>query len=252
MAETDDGKKLAAIFMFVSPIIGLIFGFLFMVAVLWVCRRSSKSKIDRYFKRLQLFSAGSIASVTVQTMHKKLWEWLILYLSRGTKVEGADAPITTWGTREDKNKFIQEMINAGMDINYKHGCLLAAAIQSNDNQLVDIIMQAPRLKLVQPGRNFLVLALISENLRILQALLSRMTKDQINEKIGEGVTPYLVARYGQSREPGKAFWGQALEALKKAGAQVDLREPAVAHYYLYSWVPGLPPERIHEECKYPH
>ena len=50
--------ELAAIFMFVSPIIGLIFGFLFMVIVLWVCRRSSKSKVDRYFKRLQLFSAG--------------------------------------------------------------------------------------------------------------------------------------------------------------------------------------------------
>jgi PiT family inorganic phosphate transporter len=50
--------ELAAIFMFVSPIIGLIFGFLFMIAVLWVCRRSSKSKVDRYFKRLQLFSAG--------------------------------------------------------------------------------------------------------------------------------------------------------------------------------------------------
>jgi PiT family inorganic phosphate transporter len=50
--------ELATIFMFVSPIIGLIFGFLFMVAVLWVCRKSSKSKVDRYFKRLQLFSAG--------------------------------------------------------------------------------------------------------------------------------------------------------------------------------------------------
>jgi PiT family inorganic phosphate transporter len=50
--------ELAAIFMFVSPIIGLIFGFLFMVAILWVCRRSSRSKVDRYFKRLQLFSAG--------------------------------------------------------------------------------------------------------------------------------------------------------------------------------------------------
>jgi PiT family inorganic phosphate transporter len=50
--------ELAAIFMFISPLLGLIFGFLFMVAVLWVCRRSSKSKVDRYFKRLQLFSAG--------------------------------------------------------------------------------------------------------------------------------------------------------------------------------------------------
>ena len=50
--------ELAAIFMFVSPIIGLIFGFLFMVAVLWICRKRSRSKVDQYFKKLQLFSAG--------------------------------------------------------------------------------------------------------------------------------------------------------------------------------------------------
>ena len=50
--------QLAAIFMIVSPIIGLIFGFLFMVIVLWICRKSSKSKVDRYFKRLQIFSAA--------------------------------------------------------------------------------------------------------------------------------------------------------------------------------------------------
>ena len=50
--------ELAAIFMFVSPLIGLISGFLFMVVILWMCRRSSKAKIDKYFKRLQLFSAG--------------------------------------------------------------------------------------------------------------------------------------------------------------------------------------------------
>jgi PiT family inorganic phosphate transporter len=50
--------ELAAIFMFVSPLIGLIFGFLFMVAVLWICRRTSRSKVDQYFKKLQLFSAG--------------------------------------------------------------------------------------------------------------------------------------------------------------------------------------------------
>jgi len=50
--------EIAAIFMFVSPIIGLVCGFLFMVAVLWICRKSSKSKIDHHFKRLQLLSAG--------------------------------------------------------------------------------------------------------------------------------------------------------------------------------------------------
>jgi len=50
--------QLAAIFMIVSPIIGLVCGFLFMVLVLWICRKSSKSKVDRYFKRLQIFSAA--------------------------------------------------------------------------------------------------------------------------------------------------------------------------------------------------
>jgi inorganic phosphate transporter, PiT family len=50
--------RLAAIFMIVSPLIGLIFGFLFMVVVLWVCRRQSKSKVDQHFKKLQLVSAA--------------------------------------------------------------------------------------------------------------------------------------------------------------------------------------------------
>lgn len=36
----------------------MLFGFLFMVAVLWACRHTSKDKIDHHFKRLQLISAG--------------------------------------------------------------------------------------------------------------------------------------------------------------------------------------------------
>lgn len=50
--------EIAAIFMLLSPVIGLVCGFLFMVAVLWICRKSSKSKVDNHFKRLQLISAG--------------------------------------------------------------------------------------------------------------------------------------------------------------------------------------------------
>jgi PiT family inorganic phosphate transporter len=50
--------EIAAIFMIVSPIIGLVCGFLFMVAILWICRKSTKSKVDKHFKKLQLFSAG--------------------------------------------------------------------------------------------------------------------------------------------------------------------------------------------------
>jgi len=50
--------ELAATFMIVSPLIGMLFGFLFMVAVLWICRKTSKDKVDHHFKRLQLVSAG--------------------------------------------------------------------------------------------------------------------------------------------------------------------------------------------------
>ncbi len=50
--------ELAATFMIVSPLIGMLFGFLFMVAILWICRNTSKDKVDHHFKRLQLISAG--------------------------------------------------------------------------------------------------------------------------------------------------------------------------------------------------
>ncbi len=49
---------LAATFMILSPLIGLGCGFLFMVAVLWICRKTSQSKVDHHFRRLQLVSAG--------------------------------------------------------------------------------------------------------------------------------------------------------------------------------------------------
>jgi len=47
------------IFMIASPLIGLVIGFLFMVLVLWLCRKSPQAKVDRHFRRLQLVSAGA-------------------------------------------------------------------------------------------------------------------------------------------------------------------------------------------------
>jgi PiT family inorganic phosphate transporter len=45
-------------FIFVSPVLGFLLGGLMMVAVAWVCRRMSPLKVDRWFRRLQLVSAG--------------------------------------------------------------------------------------------------------------------------------------------------------------------------------------------------
>jgi len=46
-------------FIFISPLLGFLFGSLMMVAVAWICRRTRPSKIDRWFRRLQLLSAGA-------------------------------------------------------------------------------------------------------------------------------------------------------------------------------------------------
>ncbi|MES2089930.1 MAG: inorganic phosphate transporter [Pseudomonadota bacterium] len=46
-------------FIFVSPLLGYVFGSLMMVLVAWVCRRATPSRVDRWFRRLQLVSAGA-------------------------------------------------------------------------------------------------------------------------------------------------------------------------------------------------
>ena len=47
------------LFIFVSPVLGFLLGSLMMVVVAWVCRRAAPSKVDRWFRRLQLVSAGA-------------------------------------------------------------------------------------------------------------------------------------------------------------------------------------------------
>jgi PiT family inorganic phosphate transporter len=51
--------ELVALFMIVSPIIGLMCGFVFMATVLWLTRRANKATGETYFRRLQLGSAAA-------------------------------------------------------------------------------------------------------------------------------------------------------------------------------------------------
>ncbi|MDX9842416.1 MAG: inorganic phosphate transporter [Aquabacterium sp.] len=46
-------------FIFVSPLLGFVLGSLMMVAVAWICRRTAPARVDRWFRRLQLVSAGA-------------------------------------------------------------------------------------------------------------------------------------------------------------------------------------------------
>ena len=46
-------------FIFVSPVLGFLLGSLMMVLVAWICHRASPNRVDRWFRRLQLVSAGA-------------------------------------------------------------------------------------------------------------------------------------------------------------------------------------------------
>lgn len=52
------GLYKVAIFIFLSPLIGLIIGFLNMLIVSWIFKNSRPAKVDRWFRRLQLISAA--------------------------------------------------------------------------------------------------------------------------------------------------------------------------------------------------
>lgn len=45
-------------FIFVSPLLGFVLGSLMMVAVSWICVKQTPRRVDRWFRRLQLFSAS--------------------------------------------------------------------------------------------------------------------------------------------------------------------------------------------------
>jgi inorganic phosphate transporter, PiT family len=49
------------IFIFVSPLLGFVIGSLLMVVMAWIFRKTTPSKVDRVFRRLQLFSAAAFS-----------------------------------------------------------------------------------------------------------------------------------------------------------------------------------------------
>jgi PiT family inorganic phosphate transporter len=46
-------------FIVLAPLIGLVLGFILMIVVLWIFRNFSPSRVDRWFRRLQLLSAAA-------------------------------------------------------------------------------------------------------------------------------------------------------------------------------------------------
>ena len=77
-------------FIFISPLLAFMMGSLTRVAISWIFRRARPSKVDRWFRRLQLVSAassslghgGNDAQKTVGII------WLLLIAATGSNVEG--------------------------------------------------------------------------------------------------------------------------------------------------------------------
>jgi len=53
------GWSKTLVFIVLAPLIGMVLGFFIMVAVLWIFRWFSPSRVDRWFRRLQLLSAAA-------------------------------------------------------------------------------------------------------------------------------------------------------------------------------------------------
>lgn len=53
------GWTKTVVFVVVAPLMGLILGFIFMLSVYWIFRRSAPQPVDRLFRRLQLLSAAA-------------------------------------------------------------------------------------------------------------------------------------------------------------------------------------------------
>jgi len=89
------GIGMTVLFIFLSPALGFVLGGLLLVLVSWIFRRSSPSRIDRWFRRLQLVSAsayslghgGNDAQKTIGI----IWTLLI-----AANVDGARDHVPAW------------------------------------------------------------------------------------------------------------------------------------------------------------
>ncbi|SFU89109.1 inorganic phosphate transporter, PiT family [Polaromonas sp. YR568] len=87
-------------FIFVSPLLGFLLGSLMMVAVAWVCRRATPSRADRWFRRLQLVSAGAYSLGHGGNDAQKTAGiiWLLLIAATTSNVQGL--PVWMMATTE--------------------------------------------------------------------------------------------------------------------------------------------------------
>jgi PiT family inorganic phosphate transporter len=82
-------------FIIISPTLGFLLAGLMMVAVSWICRRSTPAKVDRWFRRLQLLSAAAYSlGHGGNDAQKTMGIILMLLIAAG--LTGPGDPIPMW------------------------------------------------------------------------------------------------------------------------------------------------------------
>lgn len=84
------------IFIFVSPLLGFALGSIMMVAVAWTFRRTRPSRVDKWFRRLQLISAGAYSLGHGGNDAQKTIGIIWLLLIATGYATGADKSPPTW------------------------------------------------------------------------------------------------------------------------------------------------------------
>ena len=88
------GITKTAVFIFVSPVLGMTLGALIMIGVSWACVRASPRKVDRWFRRLQLVSSAlySVGHGSNDAQKTMGIIWLLLIAAGVTSREAAMPP----------------------------------------------------------------------------------------------------------------------------------------------------------------
>ena len=82
-------------FIVLSPIIGMLLGFLNMSLVAWICRRKTPGKVDTWFRRLQLLSAAAYSLGHGMNDAQKTMGIIWILLITGNLL-GHKAPLPYW------------------------------------------------------------------------------------------------------------------------------------------------------------
>jgi PiT family inorganic phosphate transporter len=94
-SPTQRGLIQTGIFIFLAPLLGLVMGWLLMIATYWTVRRSSPSRVSKVFRRLQLVSAAAYSLGHGGNDAQKTMGIIYVVLIASGNL-GADADVPLW------------------------------------------------------------------------------------------------------------------------------------------------------------